>query len=216
MSNRLICLKFRQNDSNLARSEQFYATRPLKPEKTLSQSKTPNQDDNKTLESQGRRTALKATALATGTVALAGNGLLQAATAVLDGPTPNNSSISATDLPLSEFTVQVRHSWSANDIEVVLTNTGSVASTITDMTPSTIQVARGKFDFQHLLKDGPITLNAGESISVPLQHEMSAQTIAGLGHFDYSLQKQLRNTVSIVTERDALAAVTIPNSPQIV
>jgi len=100
----------------------------------------------------------------------------------------------AFDKPLDEFSVEVQHQWQSNDIALVIRNKGENPATITQITPSRLELARGTIDVGSLLDDGPKTLAAGEQLTVPLRHHRrnlhNAQAILGGGHFDRSLQKQ--------------------------
>jgi hypothetical protein len=128
--------------------------------------------------------------------------------------------ITSTDAPLDEFVVEVQHQWMSNDIALVIRNRGEQAATITHITPLTIELARGTLNVGDLLKDGPVTVAAGERLVVPLTHRKGglyhSQVIAGGGHFDRSLQKQLRERMTIITDHNALAAVTVAHGPRIV
>jgi len=125
----------------------------------------------------------------------------------------------AFDKPLDEFTIEVQHQWQSNDIALVIRNKGENPATITQITPGQIELARGSIDVASLLDDGPITLAAGEQLTVPLRHHRrnlhNPQAILGGGHFDRSLQKQLRERMSIITDNNSLAALTIAPGPRV-
>ncbi len=109
---------------------------------------------------------------------------------------------------LANINVTTRLSPLRNDLEVVLTNSGSEDVTITAMTPRTTVVPRGEFDFASLLRDGPLRLPRGASVAVPLQqsHVCAASPIPSAGH---SLTDSLRKSLSIVTDGSAFASVTV-------
>ena len=116
---------------------------------------------------------------------------------------------------LGQIEVSRRVSAVHNDLELVITNTGNQPVVITNMTPGTLPVARGEFNFSVLLEKGPLHLESTESVSVPLQRtaiasnslrRTSTQTLQG------SLTDALRNSMSIVTEANAFASVTIVES----
>lgn len=88
-----------------------------------------------------------------------------------------------------------------NDIEVVLTNRGQQAVTLTQLTPSQVNTPRGNFDFADVLKEGPRQLAAGESISVPITHH-AIDSAAG------SLHQLTRTGLTIATDADDFAAVS--------
>ena len=125
----------------------------------------------------------------------------------------------STDKALDEFIVEVQHHWQSNDIALVIRNRGDHEATITHITPSTIELARGTIDVNAILERGPVTLAAGEQIAVPLRHHKrnlyNSQAILGGGHFDRSLQKQLRERISIITDHNSLAAVTVAPGPRV-
>jgi len=91
-----------------------------------------------------------------------------------------------------------------NELEVVMMNTGSESITITHLTPHVASVARGEFNFAALLKDGPRRLEAGEWVVVPLQHKP-----VFAGGKTSSLQHVLKRSMSVVTETDSFASVSI-------
>ncbi len=123
------------------------------------------------------------------------------AAAPLEGP--------VTDLADIEVTTTV--SSITNDLEIVLTNTGTESVAITDMTPAELHTARGKFDFNALVEQGSLELAAGEKVRVPLQHysfeALTRDKLVAGSHVN--LKKKLENTVSIITNGDSLAVVTV-------
>ncbi len=151
-----------------------------------------------------KRKTLKtiAATAATGVAASLAGGALAAA--------PDAEQAMANDRPaeLATIDVSTRISPTRNDLEVVLTNRGTDAVTITGMTPHKTVVPRGEFNFAALLQDGPLRLSAGESAVVPLQHgEVSALSVVPMaGH---SLTDTLRKSLSIVTEGTSFASVTV-------
>ena len=180
-----------------------------------------NQDDN-AIDLQRRRTLKMAGALTAGGAIAANPAAALSANALsgdeLNTPdTPNNSPDFSK--PLDEFSVEVQHQWQSNDIALVIRNRGQQPATITQITPSRIDLARGTINTGAILDDGPVTLAAGEQLAVPLRHHhrnlYNPQAILGGGHFDRSLQKQLRERLSIVTDNNALAAVTVAPGPRV-
>ncbi len=123
----------------------------------------------------------------------------------------NGSDAISVNEGLVEIQVSTRISPTANELEVVLTNTGSVPATITDMTPAEINTARGKFDFQALIEAGDLHLAEGESVSVPMQHHPVVLDGSALGRRTVQLNQALRRNVSIITDGNSLAAVTHKN-----
>ena len=112
---------------------------------------------------------------------------------------------------LADIQVSSRISSTTNDLEVVLTNAGGAPTTITDMTPSEIKTVRGRFDFDALFINGDVNLAAGESVTVPMKHHAVVLYGSDLGKRTLDLTAALRQNVSIVTNGDSLAAVTIAN-----
>jgi len=111
--------------------------------------------------------------------------------------------------PLATITVDTRVSSTTNDIEVVLTNTGSESTTITHLTPSRVQVGRGDFDFAKLLSDGDLRLAAGQSVTVPLQSRTTNVSADHARKVTGSLVDYLRRTMSVITDGNAYASVTL-------
>ena len=175
-----------------------------------------NHNDNP-VDLQRRRTLKMAGAITAGGAIAASPVAALAGYEVSTKGTVNNNL--AFDKPLDEFSVEVVHQWQSNDIALVIRNRGEHPATITQITPSKIDLARGTIDVGELLSDGPVTLAAGERLAVPLRHHhgnlYNAQAILGGGHFDRSLQKQLRERMSIITDNNALAAVTIAPGPRV-
>ena len=149
---------------------------------------------------------------AVATVALPG--VMTAGTSQAGGLPTHVTAASAEGLTLAEIDISTRVSALHNDLEVVVTNIGSAPVTITQMTPRVTRVARGEFDFSRLLKNGPVQLACGESVTVPLQRK--AVNMSALpGSFSHAtlnnsaLSDRLRNVVSIVTEGNSFASVTV-------
>lgn len=147
-----------------------------------------------------KRNTLKALAV---TTAAAGSAAF--ASGLLGQPENTHTN---TDPELAEIEVTSRVSVQHNDLEIVFTNTGKTATTITQMTPHQIHVARGDFELATLLKDGPLTLEAGESVTVPLAHKPAAAS-TGMNHSATSLKYVIKNNVSIMTDHDAYAKVSV-------
>ncbi len=153
---------------------------------------------------QAKRKTLKAATAIAGAGVVFGSGKLLAAGKRLSVGGDTTSQ----ELELSSIQVSTRLSVEKNDLEVVLTNTGNQPVTITQMTPAATVVPRGKFDFTALLSNGPLRLAVGESVAVPMQrHSLSIATVQSPG--GASLINSLRQSMSIVTEGDSFAAVSI-------
>lgn len=160
-----------------------------------------------------RQTLKKVAGIGAGTAALAASagvmGGLVSGNPVFENCTTANE---GTIVDLADIEIRTRVSAVTNDIEVVLKNTGSGKATITDMTPAEIHTARGKFDFNALFEKGALNIETGESISVPLQHiapQNSTLQSKIKSSVNSSLKQKLASTVSIITDGDSLAAVTI-------
>ncbi len=165
-----------------------------------------------------KRSSLKIVAASVAGVMAASSSLVNAMPSLIAAPASEGTTVTG-HLPSSElgsFSLQVQHSWAANDLEVVITNTGEEAHEITMMTPAVLKTARGQFNFAALFEDGPLIIKAGEQVRVPMQHIKVDLSAPMLGHFDTSLQKRLRSTVTMVTGGDSLASITVPNGPRIV
>ncbi len=180
-----------------------------------------NHDDRK-IDLQRRRTLKMAGAL-TATGAVAATPIAAFAGLDVSGNDVSGNKVAQQqtnfDKPLDEFAVEVQHHWQSNDIALVIRNRGDNPATITQITPSQLELARGTIDVSALLEDGPVTLAAGEHLIVPLRHHRrnlyNPQAILGGGHFDRSLQRQLRERMTIVTDHNSLAAITVAPGPRI-
>ena len=165
------------------------------------------------IDQDKRNTLKKAAGIGVGSVALvASSSIAGLAHSASFSPVSSATDVAADVVnDLADIEVRTTVSAVSNDIEIVLTNTGSEHASITDMTPAEIHTARGKFDFNALLDNGSLELASGENIRVPIQHHTvdvlnSNQLLAGSSG---SLKKKLKDTVSIVTNGDSLAVVTI-------
>jgi len=119
---------------------------------------------------------------------------------------------SVNDNELANIDIKVRVSVTSNDLELLITNAGSDATNITQLTPSQLNTGRGYFDMQAMLANGPLNLKAGESITVPLVHRKDV-SILGVSN---SLVGDLKDKVSIITDSNAFAAVSVSRAPYFV
>jgi len=115
---------------------------------------------------------------------------------------------------LAEIEVSTRFSPTGNDLEIVLTNKGASSARITDMTPAEINTPRGRFDFDALFADGDVLLNSGAQVSVPMQYHTVVLDGTSMHKRSMQLGKALKQNVSIVTDGNALAAVSFNNQWQ--
>ena len=161
---------------------------------------------------KAKRKTLKVLSAAAGSVAVPGAAIAGASRA---GMLPTDVTAgTADDAQLAEIDISTRVSALHNDIEVVVTNAGSESVTITHMTPGVTRVARGEFDFSRLLKNGPLQLASGESVTVPLQRKAvkmwaSPDSVSRAPVNNSALSDRLRSAVSIVTEGNSFASVTV-------
>lgn len=118
---------------------------------------------------------------------------------------------------LAELTVKISHSWTAHDVKVEIKNQTNKPITITQMTPSRISTQMGDLDFDQFMEGGPITLvpNGSASIGMDSRH-ISSRSGTQSGQFAKSLQHTIRQNLSIVTDSEAFAAVTMEFDPRIV
>ena len=152
-------------------------------------------------------------------------GALSAATAAslsgvvhASGLTPGASSaggVSLDDAELGSFSLRTRVSAQTNDIEIVLTNTGDHAATITQMTPHTVTTRRGRFVLGDVLNDdGRLSIDAGQSVSVAIQRHPVVLDASDVSHRATSLSQILRQSASIVVDGKSFVPVTVvPHSP---
>jgi len=152
---------------------------------------------------KSKRTTLKAIAATTASVAT--GGVVFSSGFGQHGARSSDNRPAHDNPELGNIEVSTRISATHNDLEVVLTNAGNEATTITQMTPSVARVARGELDFAALLKDGPLRLNAGQSVTVPLQRKpvQMGSVMAP------ALSDSLKNSMSIVTDNNAFASVSV-------
>lgn len=154
-----------------------------------------------------KRTTLKRFGMAAVAVATAG-----AAGSVIAQNTPAMDSSSALKEPLSlaELKVHTRVSTSTNDIEVLITNTGSQATRITQLTPAQTVTKRGSFKFAELLTEGELHLAAGQSVTVPMTpHPVVIDASTSAVERAQSLTTSLQRSFSAITENESFARVTV-------
>jgi len=154
-----------------------------------------------------KRNTLKRISMSAAAVAAAGvSGQSLASLNHLSGsPSPDVNA-----LPLADIQIHTRVSAVTNDLEVLVTNTGSSSTTITQLTPSVTVTKRGKFNFSQLLKNGNLTLAPGQSMSVPMTpHAVSVSSLETMNGQSQSLSEALRRSFSVVTENDAFAKVNV-------
>ncbi len=154
---------------------------------------------------QSKRKTLKTLAISAG--AVAGGSLTMNASAFGAGISNPARTISVEELELGSIEVFTRVSVENNDLEVVLTNAGKQPVKVTQVTPSVTKVARGEFDFSALVKDGPLHMNVGESVTIPLKRKSlnySSKTTS-----IPSLADSLNKTMSIVTDNNSYASVSV-------
>ena len=176
--------------------------------------------DHSTIDHSKRRTLKKVAGLGAGSAALSVSsgvfaGVFAGTTLDAQLSADYADTFDGSTIDLADIEIRTRVSSITNDIEVVLKNTGAAKATITDMTPAEIHTARGKFDFNALFKDGALDIESGESITVPLQQFTSHSTSKIRNNFasnyplNHNLKQKLASTVSIVTDGESLAAVTV-------
>lgn len=154
---------------------------------------------------QSKRTMLKGVAgIGVGTVAMATSATALASYAQDASRVVPSDSVSG---DLADIQVATRVSSQTNDLEVVLTNTGSSAANITDMTPAKIDTVRGRFDFNALFDQGSIRLGAGESVSVAMQRHAVVLEANALASRTCDLQAAIKRSLSITTDGNSLAVI---------
>jgi len=121
----------------------------------------------------------------------------------------DSSPVNPFDKGLDAFTVGVTHNPVSNNIELAISNTGDHDTTITAMTPRTIETARGVFDLNALVKKDGLRMVSGETVTVPLAHSRQSQAVPGSVGSGTSVVKSLKEKFSIVTDNNAFAAVTV-------
>ena len=149
-----------------------------------------------------KRATLKILSVASGALGIAGTPMA----AVLSRRIGNTDPIEVAGIQLS-----TRLSVERNDIEIVLTNTTNQAIELTQITPGSTRVARGEFNFSALFDDGPITLNAGNSLSVPLQRK-PVTIDHGINSNTGSLRQSLKQSLSILSDSKLPVPVTFANT----
>jgi len=139
-----------------------------------------------------RRTAIKGIGASMATTAaapaLSARALSADAFSIIDD---NSANPAQTD----KLNVQVAHQWGKESIVAVIKNTSDHSTTITDI--NSVAAEYGRFNFESLTRNGPLTLSAGEEVHVPFT--VMGTPVTPYGHFDNRLQKQLKKALKIST-----------------
>ena len=98
----------------------------------------------------------------------------------------------------SRANVQIssRISAESHELELLISNPGDSAATITEIYPSRVFDAKGTFELEAIAGNGKTKLEAGESITVPMTHSTAYRHTA-LAHSAASMNDVIRNNVSI-------------------
>ena len=160
-----------------------------------------------------RKTLKRVGALSAAATAASLSGVVHAAGLRSDTASPGE--VLFDDTELGSFSLRTRVSAQTNDIEIVLTNTGDRAATITQMTPHTVTTRRGQFVLGDVLgDDGRLSIDAGQSVSVAMQRHPVVLDASDVSHRAASLSQTLRQSASIVVDGKSFAPVTVvPHSP---
>lgn len=155
---------------------------------------------------QTRRNTLKVIGATGAGIAIGGFAPIANAIAISDSPdTP--------DFNVDKFNARIEHTWGGLDANLVIKNTTGQSATIHQVSPSYLTAEPGIFDFSAITKNGPLTLAADEEIRIPFTRMGTSATI---GHFDRSIQKRLRDTLTIKTEPHRIATISTTLNPTIV
>lgn len=118
---------------------------------------------------------------------------------------------------LAELTVKVSHSWTAHDVKIEFKNNTQRPITITQITPSRISTQLGDLDFDQFMEEGPITLAPNAQASIGMDSREALQKMGTeSGQFAKSLQQTIRQNLSVITDSEAFAAVTMEFDPRLV
>ena len=156
---------------------------------------------------QSRRNTLK-TLGATGLAATVGT--ITTMTSALAAKATSSEAPLQTD----QFSIHIEHTWGGMDANVVIKNTSTHRATITGISHSFIPSEPGLFDFSTVTGNGPKTLEPAEEIRIPFKPMGSP--VSAIGHFDHSVQKRLRESLKIQTDKMELAKTTTSLNPRIV
>ena len=122
-----------------------------------------------------------------------------------------NSAENKTPVSQDTLSVQIAHQWGNESIAAVIKNTSDKSTTITDI--NSVAAEYGRFNFESLTRNGPLTLSAGEEVHVPFT--VMGTPVTPYGHFDNRLQKQLKKALKISTG-NGLSKVTTAMGPKLV
>jgi len=118
---------------------------------------------------------------------------LAAAPTLLNAKTMlGNVSAESVTNELANIDIKVRVSVTSNDLELLVSNIGTQPTNITQLTPSHLHTARGYFDMQGLMQDGPLALKPGEGVTVPLTKQASTNLLSTSNSLIKDLQDRVR------------------------
>ncbi len=141
-----------------------------------------------------KRNTLKILAATTGAIAATAiTSSVAGATHSFDA-TPKGTTSTSTPA----LTVSSRLASSNGDLELVITNPGPKAARIDRVSPAKLLLANGDFDLGSLTRDRETTINAGGTITVPLNKREAPRQTA-LSHTVRSLNDVITNNVSLQT-----------------
>jgi len=153
-----------------------------------------------------RHSLKKAASLGVG--AIAATSTAAAVSSVADSVSSAETLSSYNTGSLSEFQISSAVSPTKNDLEIIITNSGKTPARITDVSPAVINTPRGKFELKAQLINKTREIGAGESIRVPMQHDVVALNGASIHKRTQLLSDALKQGVSITTDNQSLASVT--------
>ena len=155
----------------------------------------------KILIDRNKRNTLKKMALGTGAL---GAGVVTSGAAFASPTASVPAELAINHLELGSIEVTTRVSAISNDLEVAMTNVGKQRVNITHLTPRTMRVARGEFDFSALLSNGPLRLEPNQSVAVALKRMPVKIAVPA-----QSLHGTLKQTMSVITDNNAFASVSV-------
>ena len=158
---------------------------------------------------RNKRSTLKKMAVGTGVLGTGALSAVVTGSVAIAGQSDGHSNLQADEAEPGNIEVTTRVSAIHNDLEIVLTNTGRKRVNITRMTPHSVRVARGEFELSALLENGPLTLESGQSASVPLKRMPLERTQLHSLISTPTVTDKLKQSMSVIVDDNAFASVTL-------
>jgi len=164
------------------------------------------------IDSAKRMTLKKITSVGIGATVLATSANVLANARQLATPlTSNGAERVDSTAKLADFKITTRLSPNSETVQVTITNTSGNSLRITDLSPARVSTTRGYFDFEAVLAKGDVHLSADETIVIPMTPYEDSINPSNAEPRSAFLSEVLSRTVTVTTNNDSLASVSVIN-----